>query len=148
MGYYLTDGIYPKYATLIQTIPHPVEKLFARKQEAVRKDVERAFGVLQIRWGITQGPVRYWSKTDLCDIMKTCIILHNMIIEDERETEYDVWKPLPEENIFPPEYGRDPSILVSHISARLGRIRNRRTNEVLRSDLTNHLWNIFGDEEA
>ncbi|XP_059625384.1 uncharacterized protein LOC132268570 [Cornus florida] len=52
MGYYLSDGIYPKWATLIQTIPHPTpvkEKLFAKKQEAVRKDVERAFGVLQIR---------------------------------------------------------------------------------------------------
>ncbi|XP_059668875.1 uncharacterized protein LOC132313960 [Cornus florida] len=49
MGYYLSDGIYLKWATLIQTIPHPTigkEKLFAKKQEAVRKDVERAFGVL------------------------------------------------------------------------------------------------------
>ncbi|XP_059635384.1 uncharacterized protein LOC132277549 [Cornus florida] len=52
MGYYLSDGIYPKWTTLMQTIPHPTtikEKLFANKQEAVRKDVERAFGVLQMR---------------------------------------------------------------------------------------------------
>ncbi|XP_058181295.1 uncharacterized protein LOC131299732 [Rhododendron vialii] len=50
MGYYLFDGIYPKWATLIQTIKHPVnakQKLFAEAQEAVKKDVERAFGVLQ-----------------------------------------------------------------------------------------------------
>ncbi|XP_059671118.1 uncharacterized protein LOC132316663 [Cornus florida] len=43
MGYYLSNGIYPNWATLIQTIPHPTtikEKLFAKKQEAVRKDVE------------------------------------------------------------------------------------------------------------
>ncbi|KAF8408063.1 hypothetical protein HHK36_007204 [Tetracentron sinense] len=40
-------------ATLMQTIAHPTmgkERLFAKKQEVVRKDVERAFGVLQIRW--------------------------------------------------------------------------------------------------
>ncbi|XP_059669180.1 uncharacterized protein LOC132314321 [Cornus florida] len=49
MGYYLSDSIYPKWATLMQTIPHPTtvkEKLFAHIQEAYRKDVERAFGVL------------------------------------------------------------------------------------------------------
>nr|XP_015890757.2 uncharacterized protein LOC107425294 [Ziziphus jujuba var. spinosa] len=43
MGYYLSDGIYPQYATLIQTISEPSsikEKLFARYQEAVRKDVD------------------------------------------------------------------------------------------------------------
>ncbi|XP_012851405.1 PREDICTED: uncharacterized protein LOC105971104 [Erythranthe guttata] len=151
MGYYLTDGIYPKYATLIQTIAHPTtakEKLFAAKQESVRKDVERAFGALQIKWGITQGPVRYWSKEDICNIMKTCIILHNMIIEDERGTDLEPWAPLPEENFRPLQYERDPSILAAYISARLSRIRNRRTNEDLRSDLMNHLWNIYGEEDV
>ncbi|XP_012833843.1 PREDICTED: uncharacterized protein LOC105954708 [Erythranthe guttata] len=151
MGYYLTDGIYPKYATLVQTIAHPTtakEKLFAAKQESVRKDVERAFGALQIKWGITQGPVRYWSKEDICNIMKTCIILHNMIIEDELGTDLEPWAPLPEENFRPLQYERDPSILAAYISARLSRIRNRRTNEDLRSDLMNHLWNIYGEEDV
>ncbi|XP_059670686.1 uncharacterized protein LOC132316189 [Cornus florida] len=53
IGYYLSDGIYPKWATLMQTIPHPTttkEKLFAQRQEAARKDVGWAFGVLQIKW--------------------------------------------------------------------------------------------------
>lgn len=47
MGYYLSDGIYPKWATLIQTISHPINekhKVLAEAQEVVRKDVERAFG--------------------------------------------------------------------------------------------------------
>ncbi|KFK36636.1 hypothetical protein AALP_AA4G150700, partial [Arabis alpina] len=50
MAYYLTDGIYPKWATFIQSISHPQgpkASLFATSQEGVRKDVERAFGVLQ-----------------------------------------------------------------------------------------------------
>lgn len=65
MGYYLIDGIYPKYATFIQSITHPTtakERLFAQKQEVAQKDVEHAFGVQQIKWGITQGHVRYWDK--------------------------------------------------------------------------------------
>ncbi|XP_048624141.1 uncharacterized protein LOC106413070 [Brassica napus] len=47
LAYYLTDGIYPKWATFVQSIPLPQGQkasLFATQQEAVRKDVERAFG--------------------------------------------------------------------------------------------------------
>ncbi|BFG41560.1 hypothetical protein CerSpe_278340 [Prunus speciosa] len=49
MGYYLFDGIYPPWSTFVKTIPSPQgnkKKLFATSQEAARKDVERAFGVL------------------------------------------------------------------------------------------------------
>ncbi|KAH9780955.1 nuclease [Citrus sinensis] len=55
MGYYLADGIYLKWSTLVQTIHNPrgpKKKLFAMKQEACWKDVERAFGVLQSRFAI------------------------------------------------------------------------------------------------
>jgi len=51
MGYYLTDGVYPKWKVLMQTIPEPLgrkQKLYAKLQEGQRKDVERAFGVLQV----------------------------------------------------------------------------------------------------
>ena len=73
MGYYLTDDIYPKYATFVQAINPPTtpkERLFMLRQEAARKDVKRAFGVLQIKWGITQGPARYWNAADLRKIRK------------------------------------------------------------------------------
>lgn len=55
MGYYLTYDIYPKWGTFIQSITRPrgpKASLFASCQEAVRKDVERAFGVLQAQFAI------------------------------------------------------------------------------------------------
>ena len=54
-------------------------------QEAARKDVERAFGVLQARFAIVSLPCRLWTTEIMKIIMKAAIILHNMIIEDERD---------------------------------------------------------------
>ena len=57
LAYYLTDGIYPKWSTFIQSISlpqGPKAELFAKIQEATRKDVERSFGVLQARFAIVK----------------------------------------------------------------------------------------------
>ncbi|XP_072064342.1 uncharacterized protein [Arachis hypogaea] len=89
MGYYLADGIYPEWATFVKSISKPQgkkRKLFAQYQEGQRKDVERAFGVLQARFAIIRGPARFWEKKKLANIMRACIILHNMIVEDERDS--------------------------------------------------------------
>ena len=59
------------------------KKHFAKAQESARKDVEHAFGILQARFAIVRGPARFWDEETLADIIKTCIIMHNMIIEDE-----------------------------------------------------------------
>ena len=86
MGYYLVDGIYPMWPIFVKTISSPMgvrRVLFAQKQEAARKDVERAFIVLQSRWTIVKGPTRFWYKDVIADVMYACIILHNMIVEQE-----------------------------------------------------------------
>ncbi|XP_047964923.1 uncharacterized protein LOC125209369 [Salvia hispanica] len=85
-GYYLADEIYPRRPVFVKTLRQPAgakRQYFARKQEAAKKDVERAFGVLQARWAILRCPARVWHEDDVADIMVACIILHNMIIEDE-----------------------------------------------------------------
>ena len=58
-------------------------------QEGRRKDVERAFGVLQARFAIVSRPARGWKHHNLKNIMKACIILHNMIVEEERDSYLD-----------------------------------------------------------
>ena len=57
---------------------------FKRKQESAQKDIERAFGVLQGRWGILQQPTRQMEIVKIQRIMYTCIILHNMILKDQK----------------------------------------------------------------
>ncbi|CAM8886269.1 unnamed protein product [Rhodiola kirilowii] len=116
MGYYLADGIYPEWATFVKTIPRPQgekRKLFAKYQEGQRKDVERAFGVLQSRFAIIRGPARFWDKRDLARIMRACIILHNMIVEDERNTYATPFGLLPSyddisDGLSQPNLGEEP----------------------------------------
>ncbi|GJV85365.1 putative nuclease HARBI1 [Tanacetum coccineum] len=64
----------------------PKHRLFAQHQEAVRKDVERAFGVLQARFAFLRHPCLIWDYEQMGQIMIACVIMHNMIVEDERET--------------------------------------------------------------
>eukprot|EP00171_Calliarthron_tuberculosum_P007479 IDg7479t1 len=60
------------------------EKLMSRMQESRRKDSERAFGVLQGKFHIVSRPSRFWYKDDMHAVMNTCVILHNMMV-NERE---------------------------------------------------------------
>jgi hypothetical protein len=50
-GYYLVDGIYPDWASLVKSkgllLSDRATKHFTKAQEAMRKDIERAFGVLK-----------------------------------------------------------------------------------------------------
>ncbi|XP_047979331.1 uncharacterized protein LOC125221250 [Salvia hispanica] len=92
-GTYLADGIYPQWPVFLKTIRCPLgdrRRYFARAQEFARKDVERAFGVLQSRFALVKGPTRFFYQGDIADIMYACIIMHNMIIDDEHEGVLDV----------------------------------------------------------
>ena len=83
--YYLVDGIYPWWTTSIKTIQNPKMKKeahFSAKQEGYHKDVESCFGILQARWLIIRGLLVFFDQEVLQSIMMTCIILHNMIVED------------------------------------------------------------------
>ncbi|XP_052625753.1 uncharacterized protein LOC128132813 [Lactuca sativa] len=85
-GYYLTDGIYPPLSVFVKlfTCPNdPKRKKFKEAQESARKDVERAFGVLKRRWQVLTVGARSYEVKRLQHVMYACVILHNMILEDE-----------------------------------------------------------------
>ncbi|XP_028122249.1 uncharacterized protein LOC114319439 [Camellia sinensis] len=151
MGYYLADGIYPRWATIVKTISQPQgakRQLFARMQEACRKDVERAFGVLQARFNIVSVPARGWSDEDLYYIMKTCIILHNMIIEDERdipENEHSAAQLETDTSNLGCQVSRDPNEEYAQFMLNRQRIRSVEAHNVIRNDLIEHLWSRAGE---
>ena len=112
-------------------------------QEAARKDVERAFGVLQARFAIVQGPARIWDLETLSNIMKACIIMHNMIIEDEGgscDLEFDGTNAQPPESL-----SHGGSDAVDELFERLHRIRSSETHSQLQIDLAQHLWDLHGN---
>ena len=148
--YYLADGIYPNWAGFVKTISNPVDnkqKLFAKVQEAVRKDVERAFGVLQARFRILDTPCRLWNANSMRSIILCSIILHNMVVEDERDT-YSSNEYLFEGNAPQPEV-RPALALPMHWNEQRFNIRRLRCGErssQLQEDLIEHLWQMKGDE--
>ena len=81
--YMLADGIYPDWAVFAKPIGSPItmaEKAYTKKQESIRKDVERAYGILKIRFRCLDIPVKLWHIEKMKKMVQTCIILHNMII--------------------------------------------------------------------
>ncbi|XP_042449219.1 uncharacterized protein LOC122034161 [Zingiber officinale] len=136
----LDYGIYPTWATFVKSFPCPEDpkrKKFKERQEAARKDVERAFGVLQARWAIVRGPVRYWSRDILRDIMHTCIILHNMIIEDEGDA---VSNWMGDEENHPTRVKQGSTLEFQEYLRRNCELRDSETHHQLRADLVEHIW--------
>jgi hypothetical protein len=90
-GYYLADGIYPSWPMFIKgvTVPQQAkQRFFSMKQVSVMKDVECAFSILKKRFNILAIPDRSYSQRTLGLIMHAYIILHNIIINNERDGDY------------------------------------------------------------
>jgi hypothetical protein len=148
MGYYLSDKIYPNWSTLIKTVSAPASmkhKVFAATQESCRKDVERAFGVLQKKFKIIRNPARMWSQQKLNAIMRACVILHNMVIEDERDIYHNPEDTEGFEGIddTPVSHNRDvPEI--GNLIATYNCIKSKETSTQLQQDLIEHIWGHYG----
>jgi hypothetical protein len=69
-GYYLADGIYLWWSKFMKTIPTPTSKK-------------------QSHFAIVRYPALTWSKSQMWECMNYCLIMHNMIIESEREAQVE-----------------------------------------------------------
>ncbi|KAI3457151.1 hypothetical protein Pfo_013814 [Paulownia fortunei] len=122
MGYYLADGIY--------------------QNEAYRKDVERVFEVLQSRFAIEAALTHFWRKSDLHDIMTTCIIIHNMIVENEYNLDAPIQDAMeaPTSNV---EMVVDENIRFQEFLAWYRQIKDKETHIALQNALIDHLWDEY-----
>ncbi|XP_073067238.1 uncharacterized protein [Primulina eburnea] len=125
----------------------PKKKYFAMKHESCRKDVERAFGVLQSRFGIVASPARSWQKHHLHDIMTACIIIHNMIIDNERNLDAPIQDAMeaPESDV---EMVVDENIRFQEFIARYKQVRDKDAHIALRNALIGHLWDTYSNSNS
>ncbi|KAL6279196.1 hypothetical protein ACE6H2_016077 [Prunus campanulata] len=129
--------------------------------EGYRKDVERCFGILQARWAIIRGAARMLDEEVLRSIMMTCIILHNMIVEDEYDYEAtEEFEPDPMNTsltrIYERPLGPNGHSLEHEPLVRDGRFNNPMidryqemqssyVHERCQIDLIEHLWEMKGN---
>jgi hypothetical protein len=112
------------------------------KKESVKKDVECAFGLLKKWFNILAIPGRSYSQRTLNLIIRACIILHNMIIDDERDVDYDENYHIVTSIIAPPVTYEAPTSLTI-ILQRGTHLTSGLMFSNLQCDLIKHVWNKF-----
>jgi hypothetical protein len=83
--YFLVDGIYPRYTRFVKGMRQPIleeDKRFTKWQESARKDIERAFGVLQCRFKAIAYPIHFINQDSIYHMAACCLILHNMVVQE------------------------------------------------------------------
>ncbi|GKD14977.1 ALP1-like protein isoform X1 [Tanacetum coccineum] len=107
----------------------PKHTYFKQRQESARKDVERAFGVLQGRWGLIQQPTRAYKVNTLRRIMYAGIIMHNMILEDQNMSVVDL------KHVY-----SNPIDRCETQRRKAKELRDKDTHISLQQNLMNHIW--------
>jgi Plant transposon protein len=80
----MVDGIYPELSRFVKNHQFPVteqDRHYSKWQEACRKSVERAFGILQRKFHILVYPMELFFEADIRHVVEACIILHNMMVD-------------------------------------------------------------------
>jgi hypothetical protein len=104
--------------------------------------VEHAFGVLQSRFAIVRGPAKFCDEETLGDIMTACVIMYNMIIEDEGEVDPDERFDYGRQNVTP-SHGQHADL--DMFIRTYKKTRDNETHHQLQ-DLVEHLWQHRADQ--
>ena len=157
VAYWLADGIYPNYACFVKTIPNAttrMQKLFVTAQESKRKDIEREFGILQAHFHIMTSGCRLWDRRAIDTVMRTCVILHNFVLDYEREHNLDGdyinhknYVPLHDFVVVP----RNPNQDFAEREMMIEDMQNAEQHNLLQHDLMVERWEKwfaeFGDDD-
>ncbi|XP_026452011.1 uncharacterized protein LOC113352405 [Papaver somniferum] len=147
-GYYPADGIYPKWSTLVQCYIQPPAgemgrsySYFNNRQMDLRKDVERAFGILERKFVIICRPYRGLSAREMHKTMLTCIIMHNMVIQKTRHNRN--WTNHQDEDLRP-DIQSARGLPARNYAKMTSHIENRTLYNMLREDPRANMWAKFG----
>nr|GEV41568.1 hypothetical protein [Tanacetum cinerariifolium] len=146
-GYYLADGIYPQLAIFVKsfTFANDAKHAYFKKlQESARKDVERAFGVFQERWRIIQQPARQYHVNTIRQIMYSCIIMHNMVLKDQKIMVFD-WN-----DVYANPSGNMQHTWIERCDTQRRKnkeLRDREMHVSLQQNLMEHIWQQVEHED-
>jgi len=128
-----------------------MQKFFATAQEAKRKDIERAFGILQSRFHILTSGCRLWDREAMNTVIRTCVLLHNLIIDYEREHNIDAgyindanYVPLHPFVVMP----RNPNQTLEDREIMMGDMQNTEQHNLLQYDLMVEMWETWNAVNA
>ncbi|CAN1147405.1 Protein ALP1-like, partial [Linum perenne] len=149
--YYLCDAGYSNYEGFLapyrgqryhlkewgttRNRPRTPEELFNMRHSQARNTIERAFGVLKMRWEILRDTTWFDTRT-VGRVVNACCLLHSFI---RGEVGADVYERLyrDEEHTVGAGYANDAEEFVTHIEASAEWTQ-------FRQDMTQHLWNTRG----
>ena len=116
-----------------------------RNKEGCRKDVEHAFGVIQSRWAIARHPARIWSIDTTWEVISCCLIMHNMIVEYERDDSiYDKDWQFGGETVVPQFGSRTFARWIEFHRE----MRDKTAHKQFQKDLVHHMCSYFGNQRV
>jgi hypothetical protein len=144
MATIFANGIYPRWQIFVKPVHKPKGKKqtnFHAAQAAARKDVERAFEILQAQFAIMREPARFWDQECIWYIINACIIMHNMIIEDNRGK--DIEQINHYDLMGVPVQVQRTQHRIAWFMASYHAIRSNDTHDELQNDLIEEWWKWF-----
>ena len=99
---------------------------------------------MQRRFCILKRPARLYDRAVLHDVVLACIILHNMIVEDEKEQDIieenlDLNVPPSSSTVQEPEFSPDQNVPLERALEKDTSIRDRSAHRRLKNDLVEHI---------
>jgi hypothetical protein len=131
----LTDGAYPQFDRFVKPLRFPVlpeERKFMEWQSAARKDIERAFGLLQMKFKAVANPIQLHNIKDVAIMVKCCLGLHNMCVSDrimngDFSADYD-----PTKTLLNKVWSREEAVVINNTTGTsIGLAATRRINPVV-----------------
>ena len=147
--YLLTDGIYPRFSIFMKPLSSPCnvkQKVYTKRHESVRKDIECAFGILKKKFTILAHGINLRDLDTIKNVVRTCVVLHNVSIMFNNN------EPVLHMIEFPNKYCRSNNAQVITPTASWSRnddyIRSKDTHLMIRNNLIDSVWTSAGNSAS